>query len=158
MKYLLGDRWSDSFLDYYCGPDAYRIRVSAFANLEELTGIYFVRPRSARLLWNYLKEVGIVGVWRKVVSRLQEKNRNEKFVSFGIGEISQSPSGGRYVVGDRVAFFAAGFPACVERIVVPDIFIVGMPSGAEAPERPSRSSRWSPSDPASRLRWGSASG
>ena len=51
MKYLLGDQWSDSFLDYYCGPDAYRIRVSAFANLEQLTEIYFVRPRSARLLW-----------------------------------------------------------------------------------------------------------
>jgi len=62
MRYLLGDQWSDSFLDYYCGPDAYRIRVSAFANLEQLTGIYFVPLRSARLLWNYLREVGVVGV------------------------------------------------------------------------------------------------
>jgi predicted dehydrogenase len=135
MRYLLGDQWSDSFLDYYCGPDAYRIQVSAFANLEQLTGIYFVPPRSARLLWNYVREVGIVGVWRKVVSRLQEKNRNEKFASFGIGEISQSPSGGGYAVGDKVAFFAAGFPACVERIVVPDMFIVGMPSEDEIPGR-----------------------
>ena len=58
MRYLLGDQWSDSFLDYYCGPDAYRIQVSAFANLEQLTGIYFVPLRSARLLWNYLREVG----------------------------------------------------------------------------------------------------
>ena len=135
MRYLLGDQWSDLFLDYYCGPDDYRIRVSAFANLEQLTEIYFIRPRSARLLWNYLKEVGIVGVWRKVVSRLQEKNRNEKFVSFGIGEISQSPSSGRYAVGDKVAFFAAGFPACVERIVVPEMFIVEMPSEVEIPGR-----------------------
>ena len=133
MRYLLGDQWSDSFLDYYCAPDAYRIRVSAFANIEQLTGIYFVPLRSARLLWNYLNEVGIVGVWRKVVSRLQEKNRNEKFVSLGIGEISQSPPGGRYAIGDRVAFFAAGFPACIERIVVPDMFIAEMPSGAETP-------------------------
>ena len=135
MRYLLGDQWSDSFLDYYCGPEAYRIQVSAFANLEQLTQIYFVRPRSARLLWNYLREVGIVGVWRKVVSRLQEKNRNEKFVSFGIGVISQSPSSGSYAVGDKVAFFAAGFPACVERIVVPEMFIVGMPSEVEIPGR-----------------------
>jgi len=136
MRYLLGDQWSDSFLDYYCGPDAYRIQVSAFANLEQLTEIYFVRPRSTRLLWNYLKEVGVVGVWRKVVSRLQEKNRNEKFVSFGIGKISQSPSSGRYAVGDTVAFFAAGFPACVERIVVPEMFIVEMPPEVENPGRP----------------------
>jgi hypothetical protein len=135
MRYLLGDQWSDSFLDYYCGPDAYRIRIFTFANLEQLTGIYFVRPRSARLLWNYVHEVGIVGVWRKVVSRLQEKNRNEKFVSFGIGEISQSPSGGKYAIGDKVVFFAAGFPACVERIVVPDMFIIGMPFEVEIPER-----------------------
>ena len=34
-----------------------------------------------------------------------------------------------------MAFFAAGFPACVERIVVPDMFIVEMPSGAEIPGR-----------------------
>jgi len=136
MRYLLGDQWSDALLDYYCGPGAYRIRVVAFANLEQLTGIYFVRPRSARLLWNYLREVGIVGVWRKVVSRLQEKNRNEKFVSFGIGEISQSPAGGRYAVGDPVAFFAAGFPACVERIVLPEVFIAEPPPGAEIPVRP----------------------
>ena len=132
MRYLLGDQWSDSFLDYYCGPDAYRIRVSAFANLEQLTGIYFVRPRSARLLWNYLHEVGFVGVWRKVMSRLQEKYRNEKFVSFGMGEILQSPSNGRFAVGEEVAFFAAGFPACVERIVVPEMFIVEIPTGTES--------------------------
>ncbi len=136
MRYLLGDQWSDSFLDYYCGPGDCRIRIFAFANLEQLTGIYFVRPRSARLLWNYLNEVGIVGVWRKVVSRLQEKNRNEKFVSFGIGEISQSPAGGQYAAGDKVAFFAAGFPACVERIVLPGIFVAPLPPDVEVPGRP----------------------
>ena len=52
MRYLLGDQWSDSFLDYYCGPDSYRIRVSAFANLEQLTGIYFVPLRSNKLHFN----------------------------------------------------------------------------------------------------------
>ena len=129
MKYLLGDQWEDTFPDYYCGPEDYRIRIRAFANLERLTGIYFVRPRSARLLWNYVREVGFVEVWRKVVSRLQEKYRNEKFVSLGIGEVEQAPPDGIHEIGGRVAFLAPGFPACIERIVLPDAFIAGLPEG-----------------------------
>jgi predicted dehydrogenase len=130
MRCLLGDNWGDSSLDYYCGKDDYRIRVSAFANLERLTEIYFVRPRSARMLWNYLHEVGFIRVWRKVVSRLQEKHRNQKFVSFGIGEIAQSPPAGKYAVGSQVGFLAPGFPACVERIVLPEMFLISVADGA----------------------------
>jgi len=69
MRYLLGDQWADTFLDYYCGPGDYRIRVLAFANLEQVTGIYFVRPRSTRLLWNYLREVGLIEVWPPCAER-----------------------------------------------------------------------------------------
>ncbi len=134
MRFLLGEKWEDTFLDYYCGHLDYRIRIHAFANLEELTNIYFVRPRSARLLWNYLQEVGFVEVWRKVVSRMQEKYRNEKFVSFGIGEIVQVPSGGTHAIGEAVAFIAPGFPACIERIVLPEDFFIGLPIGvSESP-------------------------
>ena len=49
MRYLLGEQWEDTYLDYYCGPGDYRIRIHAVANLEQLTGIYFVRPRRARI-------------------------------------------------------------------------------------------------------------
>jgi predicted dehydrogenase len=135
MRYLLGDQWADTFLDYHCGPNDYRIRIQAFANIEQLTGIYFVRPRSARLLWNYLHEVGFVEVWRKVVSRMQEKYRNEKFVSFGLGVIVQAPSDGVHAVDDVVAFLAPGFPACVERIVLPEAFITEPSAAPPADQR-----------------------
>lgn len=113
----LGD-WADSTLDYHRPPDEYRVQVTAFANVEKLEDLYFVRPRSARLVWNYLIEVGPVGVWRKISSRLDERARNEKYVSFGCGEVLEGPDAGRFEPGERVVFCAPGFPACAERIVL----------------------------------------
>ena len=130
MRCLLAQQWSDGALDYYCGPEEYRVEVQAFANLESLTGIYFVREHTLRILWNYVQEVGLVGVWRKVTSRLQEKYRNEKFVSFGIGAVVQGPAGGTFSIGERVAFLAPGFPACIERIVLPELFLARGPNAA----------------------------
>ena len=110
--------------------------MQAFANLESLTGIYFIREHTLRILWNYVQEVGLVGVWRKVTSRLQEKHRNKKFVSFGIGAVAQGPAGGMFSIGERVAFLAPGFPACIERIVLPGLFLARVPEGADPAARP----------------------
>ncbi len=123
MRCLLGGTWTDGLLDYYCGESDYRIRVLACANVEELTGIYFVRERSPRLVWNYLPEVGPINIWRKIASRLQERYRNKKFLSVGIGEILSSPAGAKYADGDLVAFLATGLPACVERVALPEAFV-----------------------------------
>jgi hypothetical protein len=46
-------------------PDDYRIQVLAFANIETLSGAYFIHARSARMLWNYLQEVGPIGIRRR---------------------------------------------------------------------------------------------
>jgi predicted dehydrogenase len=120
MRAFLRRKWVDSTLDYHREPGDYRIRVRACANVDPLTDLYFVRPRSARLIWNYLSQVGPVGVWRKVASRLQERFRNEKYISFGYGEVLEAPEGGRHALGDLVAFVAPGMPACVERLVLAD--------------------------------------
>jgi predicted dehydrogenase len=126
MRSLLRRKWVDATLDYHRGEGDYRVRVLAFANIDQLTDLYFVRPRSARLLWNYLAQIGPVGVWRKVLSRLQERVRNEKYVSFGYGEILEAPEGADHALGDRVAFFAPGFPACVERVVLPEDLMLAL--------------------------------
>lgn len=133
MRSLLRLQWVDSTLDHHRRPEQYRVRVLAFANVEQLTDLYFVRPRSARLIWNYLSQVGPVGVWRKVASRLQERFRNEKYVSFGYGEVLEAPAEGRFGLGDFVAFFAPGFPACVERVVLSEHLLarIGRADGLE---------------------------
>ncbi|MDG2334867.1 MAG: hypothetical protein P8Q97_11635 [Myxococcota bacterium] len=123
MRCLLDGGWDDSSLDFHKPAKSYRIQVMAFANLEILEGMYFVLPRSAKLIWNYIREVGTAETWRKVASRLQERNRNHRFHSFGIGRITEAGWGGQYELDELVVFFAPGSPACVERIVLPEILI-----------------------------------
>ncbi|MCP5058705.1 MAG: Gfo/Idh/MocA family oxidoreductase [bacterium] len=127
MRCLLGNQWTDTTLDYYRSPGSYRIQVWKFANLDQLSGIYFVPERDLRLLWNYVREVGAVGVWRKVASRLQERNRNEKFLSLGVGEIVECPRETQFEPGTRVVFVAPGFPACIERVALPEAFLAALP-------------------------------
>lgn len=166
MRCLLDGNWEDTSLDYYRPADSYRVQVRAFANVQAIEGVYFIRPRSAQMIWNYVREVGAVDTWRKVVSRLQEENRNRKFTCLGIGEISEGPTGGRFSEGDQVIFLAPGFPACVERVVLPEILIdkahpdeAGVPEEGKLLHLPSISSDPPTGDWWSRLRtWNAYSG
>lgn len=124
MKILAGGKWLSGFPDYFRGPGQVRIRVLAFRNLGRVEGMYFVRPRSMRLLLNYLFEFGLKGVFRKVRSRLGEKLRNEKYVSIGIGKIVEADAAAGHPVGTTVAFLAPCHPACVERIVLNDGLVI----------------------------------
>lgn len=118
MHILAGGEWRSGFPDYYRGPGQVRVRVLALRNLARIEGLYFVRPRSMRLLVNYLFEFGLRGVVRKVRSRLGERLRNEKYISFGIGKILEADAGCAHAVGNVVAFLAPCHPACVDRIVL----------------------------------------
>ena len=91
--------------------------------LEKLEDVYHVRPKSVRLLLNYLPVVGPGGLFRKTWSRLREEYRNEKYTSCGMGEIIEAPSKGRFKKGDKVLFVAPVHPALTERIVLPDLLI-----------------------------------
>ena len=130
------DQWVDGLLDFHRGPDDYRLRVHALSNLETISGLYFVRPFRPRLIWNYVSQVGPVMVWRKIASRLQERSRNEKCVSIGVGSVLEKPTGSALVVGQMVAFVAPSHPRSVERIVLPAELIVALDDSAKfAPER-----------------------
>jgi len=119
MKILVGSKFRSNFLDYYRGPEDYRIRVCAWINLEREEGLYFVRPAKISLLWNYLREIGLTAVRRKVFSRRQERFRNEKYISCGLGKVLEAPQNGLFEPGQVVAFLAPSHPACAERIVLP---------------------------------------
>lgn len=67
---LIGGKWREGFLDYYREvPEEYRIQVLAWENLATLRGLYFVRPRSLRVLLRYLKEVGVADASHKILRK-----------------------------------------------------------------------------------------
>lgn len=119
MKILSNDKWSDGYLDYHRRDEDYRIRPLAWRVIDRITDMYFVRPRSAWLVYNYLREVGGREVLRKILSRSSERARNEKFISCGFGEVIEAGAGGDVRVGQHVVFIAPAHPACVERLVLP---------------------------------------
>jgi predicted dehydrogenase len=133
VRALLRGQWQDGLLDFHREPDEYRIRVLAMANLALASDAYFIRDLRVRLLWNYLSQIGPVMIWRKVASRLQERSRNEKWLSLGIGVVQEIPRGGDLRPGDRVAFVAPSHPACVERLVLRRPLLVPWPGSLPVP-------------------------
>lgn len=123
MRILSKNEWQDGFLDYWRSEDDYRIQVKRLVNLEQLEDVYFVRRRSPRMVLNYVRELGIIEVARKVISRSKERRRNEKFISAGLGRVVESPATGRYALGQDVVFVAPCHPACVERLVLPEVLL-----------------------------------
>jgi predicted dehydrogenase len=124
LRILSGDDWRDGYLDEHRAADAFRIRVRALITVETLSDLYFVRDRSLWRLWNYFREVGLLWVVRKVLSRAGEASRNQKYLSIGWGEILEAPSGTSAEVGGRVAFIAPCHPRAFERIVLPSELVV----------------------------------
>ena len=135
MKILVKNKWKDGFLDYHRQPEEYRIKVLAWKNLERLEDVYHVRPKSIRLLLNYLPVVGPGGLFRKTWSRLREEYRNEKYTSCGMGEIIEAPSKGKFKKGDKISFVAPVHPALTERIVLPDLLIFKANQILQAPQK-----------------------
>ena len=54
--YILGNDWSDGYLDYRRAEGQVRISVSAWLAVAPIAGVYFVWPRSLRSVWNYIGE------------------------------------------------------------------------------------------------------
>ncbi|WP_420129570.1 Gfo/Idh/MocA family protein [Longimicrobium sp.] len=131
MRVLAGGAWNDGYLDYARGEDGVRVQVSAIVNLEALNDVFFVRARSVRMVWNYLREVGPRAVWLRVRSRMAESGRNEKYVSCGLGVVVEAPAGGP-AVGTPVVFIAPSHPACAERLVLPAALVAAAEGGEAA--------------------------
>ncbi len=119
MFVLFGEKWEGGFLDYSVGSNDVRIRVRRWRVLQPVNNQYFVRPKSFRLLLNYLKEIGPMAVIRKIVSRGAEGIRNEKYLSVGLGEVLETGEGVDGLnISQVVAFVAATHPRCVDTVVV----------------------------------------
>lgn len=123
MHILTEKKWKEGFLDYRKNPGEYRIRVLAWKQLEKLENAYHTRPKSIRLLWNYLPVVGPEGLFTKTWSRLREEHRNKKYVSCGVGIILEKAHGGTFNEKEVVAFIAPFHPPLVERVTLPEEFV-----------------------------------
>jgi predicted dehydrogenase len=129
VRVLIEDRWRGGFLDYWLSPDDVRLRVVAMQNIERLDAdLFFVRPRSVRLLANYLVDRGAIDVARKVRSRLQEVARNHKFLSRGIGLVLEAPGELGLARLSPVVFLAPAHPECVDRLVLASALVRPIPS------------------------------
>ena len=120
--YIFGNKWNNGYLDYHCGEGQTRIQTAAWLVIEPVTEMYFERPRSIRLILEYIREIGLKSTIRKVRSRMSESLRNERFFSIGLGHVTEG-STGPWPEGTAVAFIAPSHPRCVERISLPSTLI-----------------------------------
>ena len=119
MHVLINNKWTDGFLDYYHGSGDCLIEIAVWKNLERLEGLYFERPKSLRMLWNYLRDIGPRHTLRKALSRSQESYRNDKYAACGIGYVRELSKGSASAAGQAVVFLAPCHPRVAERIVLP---------------------------------------
>lgn len=118
--HILGDKWQGGYLDYHLKPDEIRIKVCAWMVVSKISGMFFERPKSIQMVFNYIREIGIVSTLNKIRSRRAEKLRNKRFFSIGLGRILESDFS-EMATGSPVVFIATAHPRCVERITVPVI-------------------------------------
>jgi len=123
LRVLSGESWKSGFLDYSRQEDQWRVRPVIWCLLIPVAEQYFVPERGWRLLWDYTRRVGVANVWRKVRSRLQERDRNEKYLSVGIGVLEEGPKNSGFAPGETVVFLASNHPRCVDRLVLEKGFL-----------------------------------
>jgi predicted dehydrogenase len=134
MRTLFGERWLEGLADAYRAPGQCRIEVEAIVPLERLDDVYPVRDRrDLRMVWNYLRAIGVRDTLRKVVSRSREGLRNEKFVSCGIGRVIEAAEGGTIATGHRVVFLCPVGAAASERLVLPEALLLPVEAGTTLP-------------------------
>ena len=110
MNIMYKGGWHANFLSTYCGVNETRIKVLRWALLFEVKELYFIPKRSWRLIFNYLREIGLQQVFKKIRSRKDEMIRNDKFFSVGLGVTETN---------QLVAFLAPCHPMCTDEIVIP---------------------------------------
>jgi predicted dehydrogenase len=118
LQVLVNNTLQGGFPDYACMPGSVDIRVRRMVTLRRVSGLYFERTRSARMVFNYVAEIGVGSTIKKVLSRSAERYRNEKFLSIGFGVTAADGGGVQYVV-----FVATRHPRCVDRIVLPGALV-----------------------------------
>ena len=83
-----------------------RVQVEAWRALEKITDQYIERRKDMRMVWNYVRRLGVTAVLRKIHSRLAEQGRNSKVAAIGVGTVVEPDFEESFTEGQKVAFFA----------------------------------------------------
>ncbi len=124
---VLGKKWQDGYLDYCCHPGEVRLSVRIWAVLGFSGDQYFVRGNDWRIVWGYLRKIGLWALLNKINSRRSEKERNNKYLSIGLGVVSEASTALPHLPGQQVAFIAYNHPLCVDQLVLDQRFITAWP-------------------------------
>jgi len=120
---ILGKSWADGYLDHWRAPGQCRLKVLVWHNLAPIEDAYITYSKDWRLVLNYLFEIGPSATLRKIASRSRELIRNCKYISCGIGEVIECDNTSSFSVGDQIVFLAPFHPRCMERVVLPEVFL-----------------------------------
>src|SRR5262249_49340224 len=93
----------------------YLVESVLWKTLERLRALYYGRPKSLWMIWNYLWDIGPRQTIRKVLSRNQERYWNEKYVACGVGYVRERPDGSLLRDGALVVFLAPWMHARARR-------------------------------------------
>jgi predicted dehydrogenase len=131
VRFLIGERWHD-VLDVHRGPGEVRVQVLAWLPLMDLDDLYFERPRSLRLVWNYAREIGVAATLRKVASRHEERFRNRTQLAVGLGALLGGSQLDAPVPGMPVVFVAPRHASVPERVVLAQELVRQVPASLAA--------------------------
>ena len=103
-----------------------RLRVISWHRHLFIDNQYIDRPRSMRLVWNYLWRVGPMVVLRKIRSRFAEKERNCKIAGIGTGKVLEAPVDSMLKPGEVVVFFSPNHRLNIAQIIVDQRFVLAV--------------------------------
>jgi predicted dehydrogenase len=128
---VTNNQTSGPLLDAWRNPDTdVRIAVDYWCVQESITNQFLVRPKSVRMVWNYLRRIGPLAVWRKIRSRLAEGSRNTKVAGVGVGRVLEAPADSALGPGQQVVFFAPNHSSGWPRICLDLRLIAPMQAGS----------------------------
>jgi predicted dehydrogenase len=135
LRVLLSRGWVEGFLDEACEEDTVRIAVSRWLPIAGVHGLFVERDPSFRRIIDYMWECGARATILKVLSRREERYRNQRYVCVGAGVIVADARVQGSLVGEPVAFLAPRHPLCVERVVLDRRLVRVLKSGRWPPNR-----------------------
>jgi predicted dehydrogenase len=119
---------------------------------ESINDQFVIHPKTGWLLWNYFKRVGARALFAKILSRLAERQRNNKVFGIGIGVVVNSLAKATENDDKVVLFFAPNHNPNSRFIVVNAGFVKELSNDdkfcygqiAEMPQSLRRFTAWSP--------------
>ena len=116
-------------LSRWRNPDTeLRILILDWLEQEPIGDQFVTYDRSVRLVWNYVRRIGVRSVLRKIRSRASESGRNSRIFGIGVGQIVETQNHSAWRVGETVLFLATSHVDSESTVVVQPEFVSTIPT------------------------------